>query len=220
MYLREIPVGSKVLVHVHNQLDVLEYTLDIVDYKKEDDILIFNGLYQDEKLLNFGITKKINHCDILYLKDSTYVFKDVNIYNISKEDSNVPYHCAIGSLQSDMNNRDSPRHIVNMLCEYKRGNHRGITQARLKDISLTGFAILVDGRVNMFDEPTIDLDFPQNYPMSGHIRFSGDIVRIVGDPEDVNSIKLVGFRVHENSTFRKWVMTLERERTKNLRGKL
>jgi hypothetical protein len=101
------------------------------------------------------------------------VFKDVYIYN-ERVDENTYFHCCSGNYKSDDNIRNASRHVVNMLCNYTRGEHRGVCQATVKDISLTGFAVIVDGKINMTDKPTIDIIFSDKYIIQGHLKFTID----------------------------------------------
>jgi hypothetical protein len=202
---------------MHNKIETLEYTLELDSYDATTDTLRFNPLYEDDKLLNFSTSKERNHLDLILVGKANFVFKDVNLYN-ERLDNVTAFHCCQGNYKSEQNMRESTRHVVNYLCDYSRGSHRGVCQALVKDISLTGFSVIVDGKINFTDDPVIDIIFSESYIIQGHLKLTGKIVRVVGDNEDVSSRKLVGFRLeHDNVLYRKWIMALERERAKNLR---
>jgi hypothetical protein len=219
MKLKEIQPGQIVIVQIHNKLDMLEYTMKLDYYDEDTDTLKFATLYEDEKVLNFEVKKATTHIDIVVTIKQTFTFKDVTIWN-EKIDNTTAYHCCSGDIESAQNMRDSTRHLVHMGCIYKRGEHRGTCSAKIRDISLTGFAVMVEGNVNLGDTPSLDVSFSNNYIVTGNLKIKGQVVRIIGDPEDPTQPKLVGCKVlDDNKAYRGWIMALERERAKLLKGK-
>lgn len=220
MYLRDIPSDSKVTVQVHDRIDIVEKILTVRYYDKPTKSLMFEPVYEEGLLLSFELKRNDTECDVFYNDGSvTHIFKKVKMFNTL--DGEDWCHACCGNIKSDvLNQRDTIRHVVRLKCEYTRGPHRGSTDGIVRDVSLSGFACLVKGRVAVGDEPTIFVQFPPGYIVGGVVKVAGTVVRVVnGGSED--DVKLVGCTVNkETKEYRNWLMTLDRERARNLRGKV
>lgn len=219
MYLRDIPSGMKVTVQVHDRVDIVERVLTVKYYDKSTKQMLFEPVYEEGTLLSFELRRKDTECEIFYSDGSvTYIFKRVKMFNML--DGEEWCHACLGNIRSDvLNQRDAIRHVVRLKCEYTRGPHRGSTDGIIRDVSLSGFACLIKGHVAVGDEPTVFVQFPPGYIVGGKVKVVGTVVRIVsnGDEDD---LKLVGCTVNtETREYRNWLMALDRERARNLRGK-
>lgn len=220
MKLSEVPVGTNILVQVYNTLCVEERYLTI--FKHDSGITFFEPIWEDNKLLNFSVSEG-NRCDLIYFnRGRATVFRNAEFTNLYDDLRDEYLHTCPSKIHGDsVDNRSTQRYVVQMSCQYTRGIHRSTTRAMIRDVSLEGMGVVIDGRVSVGDTPTMVIDMPSNYIAKGRITVSGEVVRIMNVEDwDSNDKKLVGIKLsNPGKDYRSWVMALEVERSRKLRGK-
>ena len=175
LYLYDLDIGSKLVLNFNVKGHPFEFHVKVE--KIINKIILLSVIYIDNKVLNLKNAERVS---LIYTQENeqplawhnltieTYKTKDKSYYVVN---NNV--------IGIKVNRRNAFRVNIGKTCDFSLGNHSKINTAIVKDLSTSGFYIIIEpiNNINQYIGKVIKIVFDDAL-LNYHITLEGEIKRI------------------------------------------
>ncbi len=220
MFISDLENGSKITLSIKIGSENVEFVSKVMDVVPKKHAILAEVVKDGDKVVSFNGSNIFVDVYFHPENDSPIVFRNVKVIVYKDKSENVYYVIASNSIGITVNRREAFRIYVGANIVVQKGLNRSANDAILKDISSTGFGIVVDSAVAEYEiNQTIHTVFNDEIEEVNQ-KYSFQLYGIIMRKEEMENGKVIyGCRL--NSKVRgldTYIMIKERVRLKNKMG--
>lgn len=219
MKIEELTTGQSVLLSAKIGGEILEFETVIQDTLPRRHAVLADVVIKNDKVLTFHAKGLIVDLHYSPPDSSPMVFKNVAIALMRKSDNSYCYSISTIAEGKVLNRRQNFRTFIGRQSSVQCGTNRAAYDAVIRDISSTGFAVVLDSEVEFHENQvlhTVLNDQLEEFTEPYNFQLYGIIVRV---QELENNLTLYGCRLNNKvQGLDAYIMKKERLRLKRMNG--
>ncbi len=181
MKLEELTVGTPISIIAYVNDEELNFKSTIQETYPRKRFIVADPIYEDEKIITFHGNNITVDVLVALEKDKPQLFKNVKIAPMKKADKSLCYGISSPTESKGINRRENFRCFVGKPTQIKCGISQDIFPAILRDVSVSGFAVVTDNDLELRQNQVIHAmleDYIDELGESFSFHLYGLIVRI------------------------------------------